>query len=106
MTAHRTLGRYGLALGLLLSASAACAAETVVALSPEAREQVLNEAAARNVGRVEEPVINGVQRGVHGEVAMMIGTNGARGIRTAMDAPIGDTGWGSVDFSRTQFGRR
>ncbi|RYD90227.1 MAG: hypothetical protein EOP61_30015, partial [Sphingomonadales bacterium] len=96
MTAHRTLGRYGLALGLLLSAQAASATETVVALSPEAREQVLNEAAARNAGRVEEPVSNGVRRGVHGEVAMMIGTNGARGIRTAMDAPIGDTGWVSV----------
>ena len=83
MTAYPSLGRYGLAIAALFVASATCAAETVVALSPAAREKALNEAADRNVAAANgEPAINGLRgsAGIHGEVGMMIGTGGARGV--------------------------
>ena len=82
MTAYPSLGRYGLAIAALFVASATCAAETVVALSPAAREKALNEAADRNVAAIGEPAINGLRgnAGIHGEVGMMIGTGGARGV--------------------------
>lgn len=108
MTAHRTLGRYGFALAALLAASAAGATETVVSLSPEARERILDEAASRNAGRFEEPAINGIgaARQVHGHVGMMIGTNGARGVFGSAMAPIGETGHIAFAFENTRFGRR
>ena len=106
MTAHRLSARHGLALVALLIASAAGAQETVVSLSPEAKEKILDEAAAGNASAIGEPTINGLRRGIHGEVGMMIGTNGARGLYTSMDAPIGETGWVSLDAASTRYGRR
>lgn len=105
MTAHRTLARYGLALAALGVASAACAEETVISLSPEAKEKLLNAAAARNKPSPGEPVINGIGRQIHGQIGMMIGTNGARGVSASMVAPIGETGHVALAFENTRFGR-
>ncbi len=106
MTAHRTLVRHGFALAALLSAAApAFAAEQVIALSPAEKEKLLNAAAERNAGRLEEPTINGIGRRIHGEVSMMIGTNGARGIGASMVAPIGETGHVALAFQKVRYGR-
>lgn len=105
MTAHRPLTRYGLALSALLAASAGCAGETVVALSPEARTEILDAAANRPSAGVGDIPINGLDRRVHGEVGMMIGTNGARGVSGSMAAPLGESGSVAIAFENTRFGR-
>lgn len=106
MTAHHILARHGFALAALLTATApAIAAEQVVALSPIEKERLLNAAAERNAGRLEEPTINGIGRRIHGQVSMMIGTNGARGIGASVVAPIGETGTIALAFQKVRYGR-
>ncbi|KQX17929.1 MULTISPECIES: hypothetical protein [unclassified Sphingomonas] len=105
MTAHRSLARYGLALAALLAASAAVAEETVVALSPEAKEKLLDAAAARAPRMIGEPAINGLDRGVHGEVGMFVGTGGARGVFGSAVAPVGENGQIAIAFENSRFGR-
>ena len=41
-------------------------------------------------------------RAVHGEVGMMIGSGGARGIYGAFGVPLGETGFASFSFENTQ----
>jgi hypothetical protein len=43
---------------------------------------------------------------MQGEIGMMIGTNGARGIFGSAVAPIGETGTVAVAFENSRFGRR
>ena len=105
MTAHRILVRYGLAFAALGIASAACAEETVISLSPAAKEKLLNAAASRDEPSLGEPEINRIGRQMHGEVGMMIGTNGARGMFGSAVAPIGQNGSVAVAFENTRFGR-
>lgn len=108
MTAHRTLARYGLALAALFVASAACAQETVVSLSPEAKEKILEAAAQRNARAIGEPAINGLGGigQIHGEVGMMIGTNGTRGVYGTAVAPVGETGSVAFSFENSRYGGR
>ena len=108
MTAHRSSARYGLALAVLLIASAAQAEETVVSLSPEAKEKILEAAATRNARVTGEPAINGTGGlgRIHGQVGMMIGTNGARGVFGSAVAPIGDSGSVAVAFENSRYGGR
>jgi hypothetical protein len=105
MTAHRTLARYGLALAALLAASAAVAEETVVSLSPEAKEKLLEAAASRPPKMIGEPAINGLDRGVHGEVGMFVGTGGSRGVFGSAVAPVGQNGQVAIAFENSRFGR-
>ncbi|MBD3760613.1 hypothetical protein O4H52_00170 [Sphingomonadaceae bacterium G21617-S1] len=106
MTAHHTSARYGLALAALLIASAAGAEETVVALSPAAKEKLLDAAAARRQSDIGEPAINGLSKQIHGEVGMFVGTGGARGVFGSMVAPVGDSGSIALAFENSRFGRR
>lgn len=106
MTAYRPLARHGFALAALLIASAASAQETVVALSPEAKEKILNEAAAKPSHDIGLPSINGLDRQIHGEVGMMIGTGGARGVFGSAVAPLGDSGSVAVAFENSRYGGR
>lgn len=105
MTAHRSLVRYGFALAMMLAASAAGAEETIVSLSPAAKEQILEAAAARNVGATGDPAINGTGRQIHGQIGMMVGTNGARGVFGSAVAPVGETGSVAIAFENSRFGR-
>lgn len=105
MTAHRSLARHGLALAALLIASAAGAQETVVALTPEAKAKILDATAARPSSSLGSPAINGLDRQIHGEVGMMIGTNGTRGVFGSAVAPLGDSGSVAVAFENSRFGR-
>jgi hypothetical protein len=105
MSAYRSLARHAFTLAALLTAAApAHAAEQVVALSPAEKEALLNAAAERNSGRIDEPTINGVGRRIHGEISMMIGTGGARGIGGSMVAPIGETGMVAFAFESVRYG--
>lgn len=106
MTAHRPLARYGLALALLLAAPAAGAEETVVSLSPAAKERILQDAATRNAKAIGDPAVNGAGWRIHGQVGMMIGTNGARGLFGSAVAPIGETGSITVAFENSRYGGR
>ncbi len=105
MTAHRPLARYGLALAALLAASAAGAGETVVALSPAAKEKLLEAAADRAPGEIGTPAINGSSRKIHGEIGMFIGTGGARGVFGSAVAPLGESGSVAIAFENSRFGR-
>lgn len=105
MTAYRFLARHAFALtALFAAATPSLAAEQVVALSPIEKERLLDAAAERNAGRIDEPTINGVGRRIHGEVSMMIGTGGARGIGGSMVAPIGETGMVAFAFESVRYG--
>ena len=106
MTAHSPLARYGFALAVLLLASAGHAEETVVSLSPAAKEKIIEAAAARNATAVGEPAINGVGRQIHGEIGMMVGTNGTRGVFGSAVAPLGDTGSVAIAFENSRYGGR
>lgn len=106
MTAHRSSARYGLALAALLIASAAGAEETVVALSPAAKEKLLDAAATRRQSDIGEPAINGLSKQIHGEVGMFVGTGGARGVFGSTVAPVGESGSIAVAFENSDFGRR
>ena len=106
MTAHRLLARYGFALAGLLLGVAGHAEETVVSLSPAAKEKILEAAATRNAKAVGEPAIDGVGRQIHGEIGMMIGTNGTRGVFGSAVAPLGETGSVAVAFENSRYGGR
>jgi len=105
MRAHRLPRRYCFALAALISAAPSLAAEQVIALSPAEKEQFLEAVAKRNSGKIEEPTINGISQRIHGQISMMVGTNGARGIAASMVAPIGETGTVALAFENTRYGR-
>ena len=93
----------GVAAGTI--AAPVLAAESVVALSSADKEALLEAAAERNAGAIDAPTINGIGRRIRGEVSMMVGTNGARGIAASMVAPIGETGTVALAFEKLRFGR-
>lgn len=78
----------------------------MLSLNPAAKEKVLEAAATRNAGAIGAPAIDGVGRRIHGEVGMMIGTNGTRGVFGSMAAPIGETGSVAVAFENSRYGGR
>lgn len=101
-----------LALPLLLFGAAhARAAETdaaqTIRLTPEqiAKLQATGTEAKAQAAAGELPV-NGVGRQVHGEVGVIIGTNGARGMFGTAAIPIGETGGAIVSFENSRYGRR
>lgn len=91
---------------MMLTASTVAAGEVVVSLSPAAREKVLEAAAARNAGMAGEPAVKGTGRQIHGQVGMMIGTHGARGVFGSAIAPVGETGSIAVAFENSRLGGR
>lgn len=78
----------------------------MLSLSPAAKEKVLEAAAMRNAGAIGAPTIDGVGRRIHGEVGMMIGTNGTRGMFGSAVAPLGETGSVAVAFENSRYGGR
>lgn len=106
MTAYSHRVGHGFALAMLFAAPAASAEETVVSLSPAAKEKTLDAAAARNAAAIGEPAINGAGRRIQGQIGMMMGTNGARGVFGSAIAPVGETGSIAVAFENSRFGGR
>jgi len=72
-----------------------------IALSPEEREAAL-EAGAR---AAQDLPINGLDRKVHGEMGMEVGTGGYRALYGTAVVPIGQTGYAQFSFMTGQMGR-
>ncbi|MDH7974368.1 hypothetical protein QH494_19435 [Sphingomonas sp. AR_OL41] len=88
-------------------APAARDADTV-RLSDEQRNAILagNTMESAAAARGELSGAERAARGVHGEVGVMIGTNGARGIYGVAAIPLGEHGEAVVSFENSQYGGR
>ena len=73
----------------------------VVRLNPDQREAAI-EAGAMRAGR--ELPINGLSRGVHGEIGTEFGSHGERAFYGAASLPLGQTGSASFSFSDERLG--
>jgi hypothetical protein len=62
------------------------------------------ESAAAARGELAES--GGIDRGIHGEVGVMIGSQGSRGVFGTADIPLGDHAAASVSFESSRFGYR
>jgi hypothetical protein len=82
------------------SAPPAAADTDTISLTDEQRDAILDaNFEARNAatrGELEESESLG--RGVHGEVGMMIGSHGARGMYGAADIPLGNDAEATISF--------
>ena len=76
-----------------------------MALSPAAKEKLLDAAATRNQNLPADPGIGGFGRRVQGEVGFMVGTGGSRGVFGSAVAPIGETGSVAVAFENSRYRR-
>jgi hypothetical protein len=56
--------------------------------------------------RGELPGARGIGRGIHGEVGVMIGSNGTRGAYGTADIPLGDNAGATVSFETSRYGYR
>ncbi len=98
------------ALALLLPARLlalpAAADPQVYRLSPEAVEQTL-ETASHRTDTDNPSLLPAFERDnrPHGEVGVMVGSGGARGIYGALGVPLGDSSFASFAFESTQFPR-
>jgi hypothetical protein len=83
------------------------AAGDTVRLSDEQRNAILagNTMDSAAAARGELSGAERAARGVHGEVGVMIGTNGARGIYGTAAIPLGDRGEAVVSFESSRYGR-
>lgn len=87
---------------LLLMASIPAYAEPVTLSLTEAEKEALiaGKAADDLAMPADSPRL--IDRRPHGEVGVMIGTGGARGIYGVTSVPIGDNGWASFGFENSQ----
>jgi len=93
-------------IGLALIATPALAAtndDGVVRLSAQEREDAISAAAARR--DAEELPINGLDRQIHGEVGMSIGTGGYRSMYGTAVVPLGDSGFLSMSYATGRMNR-
>jgi hypothetical protein len=77
-------------------------------LTDEQRDAILdaNTEARAAANRGEPTGLESLDRGVHGEVGVMIGSHGTRGVYGAADIPLGDNTGASVSFESSRFGYR
>jgi len=79
-----------------------------IRLTDEEREEILNgntedrAAAARG----ELAGSGDIGRDVHGEIGVMIGSHGTRGVYGAAEIPLGDNAGATVSFESSRFGYR
>lgn len=81
---------------------------TVVRLSPGQAEQAIESGAAAAAVPHDAlaSIEDGPRRAIHGEVGMMIGTGGARGMFGTAAIPLGDNAGAIVSFSTERYGGR
>lgn len=100
-----------IAAAILVASAVPCYAEAVPAdqltpdtirLSPAQREAALEYGATRSANELP---INGLDRKIHGEVGMEIGSNGSRAMFGTATVPLGDTGSATVSFLNANGGR-
>jgi hypothetical protein len=79
-----------------------------IRLTDEQRAKILDsntvESAAAARGELTGSELR--DRGVHGEVGVMVGTNGLRAAYGTAEIPLGDNGQAMVAFETSHFGRR
>ena len=87
---------------LLLAASVPAYADPVtLSLTDAEKEALIAGKAADDLAMLaDSPRL--IDRRPHGEVGVMIGTGGARGIYGVTSVPIGDNGWASFGFENSQ----
>ncbi|UAK25148.1 hypothetical protein [Sphingomonas nostoxanthinifaciens] len=90
-----------LAAALLPTLAVAETPPGVVSLSPEQRLEAINNADGSGADAALGGGTDG--RKVHGEVGMMIGTGGARGIYGVTAIPLGQNGTAVIGFESTRF---
>jgi hypothetical protein len=90
------------------SAPGAATPTDTVRLTDEQRMAILdgNTPESAAAARGELSGSDRARRGIHGEVGVMIGTNGARGIYGAAEIPLGENGAAVVSFENSQYGYR
>ena len=88
--------------------AAPSASGDTIRLTDEQRMKILNnntpDSAAAARGELTES--DKVGRGIHGEVGIMIGSHGTRGIYGAADIPLGDNAGASIAFESSRYGYR
>ena len=81
-------------------------ADDTIRLTDEQRMEILDnntvESAAAARGELTDSRSTG--RGVHGEVGVMIGSHGTRGIYGTADIPLGDNAGATVSFESSRYG--
>jgi hypothetical protein len=80
----------------------------IIRLTDEQRLEILNnntmEKAAAARGELVGSEAPG--RGIHGEVGIVIGSHGTRGVYGTADIPLGENAGATVSFESSQFGYR
>jgi hypothetical protein len=103
-----SLRAFSIAASLALTTSALAdtprtvSSGATIALSDEEREAALEAGATR---AAQELPINGLDRKVHGEVGMEVGTGGYRAMYGTAVVPLGQTGYAQFSFENGQMGR-
>ncbi len=70
-------------------------ADSTVRLSPDQREAALEYGATR---ALREPPINGLDRKIHGEMGMEIGSNGSHALYGTATVPLGESSSATISF--------
>jgi hypothetical protein len=84
------------------------AADDTVRLTDEQRLAIIegNTPERAAAARGELTGAERARRGIHGEVGVMVGSNGSHGIYGAAEIPLGKDGAAIVSFENTQYGYR
>ena len=81
-------------------------ADDTIRLSDQQRMEILDhntvESAAAARGELTDSRSTG--RGIHGEVGVMIGSHGTRGVYGTADIPLGDNAGATVSFESSRYG--
>ena len=81
-------------------------ADDIIRLTDEQRMEILDhntvESAAAARGELTDSRSTG--RGIHGEVGVMIGSHGTRGVYSTADIPLGDNAGATVSFESSRYG--
>lgn len=84
----------------MLAASAH--AEPVTLTLTDAQKEAIVSARTETDLSTPSEVLRPIDRRVHGEVGIMVGTGGARGIYGMTSAPLGENGWASFGFESSR----
>lgn len=104
-------GGAGLAMPSIAQTAPAAGSPTsadTIRLTDEQRDKILdgNTEDSAAAARGELTSAERADRRIHGEVGMMIGTNGARGIYGTAAIPLGDNAGAVVSIESSRFGYR
>lgn len=87
-------------------AASAAAEPVTMRLSDAERDAILdaNTEASAAAARGEPAEAEEQGRRIHGEVGVMVGTNGTRGIYGVADVPLGENGGATIAFESSRIG--